>query len=429
MRRVMQSRKYGTARRRERGVVSIIVALSLAVLIGMVGLALDLGKLYVTKSELQNSADACALAAALDLTGANSLSISEAAGMAAGHLNRSLFQSKLVTATVNNSVTYATSSSGPFQDKVSAAAANPLTSIKYVQCRASMSGIANWLIQALNTLPGNNIAAAAAVSATAVATTGAAQTTCAIPVFICDPSKFSPAKTYTIGQWLMGKGDSTTGTYNQGDFGWANLNNCNGQSCLSNQLTGTTCNIPSVGSYVRANGNIASLDKAYNSRFGIQYPGNSGGSGPSDFTGFSYTTTSWPAGSNAYNGTPPTGEKDFLDARKARLPYQGDGNQTGQSGLNTGGTPGSSTVYQGGADRRLPLAPMVDCNTVSSSAGAQVTDWACVLMLDPMQKGGNVDAIHLEYRGKASDPGSPCATQGTPGTIGALGPLVPELIQ
>ena len=54
--------------RRQRGVVSVIVALTLAVLIGCVGLALDLGKLYVARSELQNSADACALAAARDLT-------------------------------------------------------------------------------------------------------------------------------------------------------------------------------------------------------------------------------------------------------------------------------------------------------------------------------------------------------------------------
>jgi Flp pilus assembly protein TadG len=41
-------------RRREQGATAIIVALMMAVLIGFVGLALDLGKLYVAKSELQN---------------------------------------------------------------------------------------------------------------------------------------------------------------------------------------------------------------------------------------------------------------------------------------------------------------------------------------------------------------------------------------
>ena len=42
--------------------MAIVVALAIAVLIGFLGLALDLGKLYVVRSELQNSADACALA-------------------------------------------------------------------------------------------------------------------------------------------------------------------------------------------------------------------------------------------------------------------------------------------------------------------------------------------------------------------------------
>ena len=65
---------------RQRGVVLIILALTLAVLIGFVGLALDLGKLYVARSERQNSADACALAAARkpgDIDGRYGLSMKE----------------------------------------------------------------------------------------------------------------------------------------------------------------------------------------------------------------------------------------------------------------------------------------------------------------------------------------------------------------
>ncbi|MBM5655068.1 pilus assembly protein TadG, partial [Burkholderia pseudomallei] len=41
-------------RRRQRGVVSIIVGLLVAVVIGFVGRALDLGKVYVTRSEREN---------------------------------------------------------------------------------------------------------------------------------------------------------------------------------------------------------------------------------------------------------------------------------------------------------------------------------------------------------------------------------------
>jgi len=50
--------------RGERGSILVITALSLVALVGFVGLALDLGHLYVVKTELQNAADAAALAAA-----------------------------------------------------------------------------------------------------------------------------------------------------------------------------------------------------------------------------------------------------------------------------------------------------------------------------------------------------------------------------
>ncbi len=61
---------YAT-RKKQRGAVAIVVALTLVVLIGFAGLALDGGQLqlYVSKTEQQNGADACALAASYELTG------------------------------------------------------------------------------------------------------------------------------------------------------------------------------------------------------------------------------------------------------------------------------------------------------------------------------------------------------------------------
>lgn len=49
------------------GGVLILAALSLAVLIGFLGLVIDLGRLFVMKTELQSANDACALAAAAEL--------------------------------------------------------------------------------------------------------------------------------------------------------------------------------------------------------------------------------------------------------------------------------------------------------------------------------------------------------------------------
>ena len=48
----------------QRGVTALVVALALAMLLGFAALAIDVGYLYATKNELQNIADAAALAAA-----------------------------------------------------------------------------------------------------------------------------------------------------------------------------------------------------------------------------------------------------------------------------------------------------------------------------------------------------------------------------
>ena len=54
-------------RKNEQGSVMVIVAISLAALLGISGLAVDFGGMAITKQELQNAADAAALAAGLDI--------------------------------------------------------------------------------------------------------------------------------------------------------------------------------------------------------------------------------------------------------------------------------------------------------------------------------------------------------------------------
>lgn len=54
---------------RERGVTLVVVAIMLVVLIGFAALVIDIGKLYKTRSELQNAADSAALAGASGLRG------------------------------------------------------------------------------------------------------------------------------------------------------------------------------------------------------------------------------------------------------------------------------------------------------------------------------------------------------------------------
>jgi Flp pilus assembly protein TadG len=65
----MNTRKsrLGSLRKDTGGGVAVIAALSLLAFLGMASLAIDMGQLYYTRNELQNSADAAALAAAGNL--------------------------------------------------------------------------------------------------------------------------------------------------------------------------------------------------------------------------------------------------------------------------------------------------------------------------------------------------------------------------
>lgn len=57
------------AKRAEGGFVVIATAISMTLLLGLAGLAIDLGRMYVIRSELQSFTDAAALAAARELDG------------------------------------------------------------------------------------------------------------------------------------------------------------------------------------------------------------------------------------------------------------------------------------------------------------------------------------------------------------------------
>ncbi|PMS13438.1 pilus assembly protein TadG [Trinickia caryophylli] len=404
------------ARRNERGAIAIMVALAIVALIGFVGLALDLGKLYVVKSELQNSADSCALAAARDLTGATiDLSVPEAAGITAGHLNYAFFQDSPVQLQTDSNVLFSDSLTNAFLPK--SAVTSPST-IKYVKCTTSLANIPNWFMQVLNMLPGASVANAA-VSAFAVATISPAQTTCAIPVFICKAgTQVNPpiaGQSYAVGDWIGSK-DGSPPSYGPGNFGWAALDGSNSAVAVRNQLTGNYCSLPATGSSVGTPGNKMTDSGAWNTRFGIYQNPYDQASGTPDFTGWTYNPTTWLPGRDAYS--------NFVTKRAAFAGYQGDATTQ----ITTAGS-SSSTVYTAGADRRLALAPEVDCTLLLSGHSAPILWWDCVLMLDPMEKGGNPGPVHLEYRGKSTDASVPCATHGIPGNSNSVGPLVPVLVQ
>jgi Flp pilus assembly protein TadG len=345
---------------RQRGAVAIVVGLALAVMIGFVGLALDLGKLYVTRSELQNSADACALSAARDLTSAISLSVAEADGIAAGHVNFAFFQKSAVQMLTDSNVTFSDALTNPFLTKT---AVSTPANVKYVKCTATLSGIANWFVGVLNAMPGVQVANATQVSASAIATVAAGQTTCAIPVFVCRASSAAP---YKVGDWISSPSGSSS-TYGPGNFGWAALDGSTNETTIASELSGNTCNITSPPDLGSTGLKSASL-RAWNTRFGIYTNGANGSSGQPDFTGYAYVGPNYgPPGTPGIVGDAYT---QFVLDRASFKSYQGDGAPPGGSGIATNGTATASNYQTYGGDRRLALAPEGDCSTLSGSSSS-----------------------------------------------------------
>lgn len=406
---------------RQGGAVAIVVAISLAVLIGSVGLALDLGKLFVAKTELQNGADACALAASRELTGTNNnqLVIAEAAGMTAGTRNRVLFQSEPINVQEDISVTFSEEFAGAYQPKGAFTGADVLR-VRYARCTVERTDIANWLIEILNILPGVEITDQR-VQSTAVAGLRPAQTNCAIPVTICNNT---PAYASAVrGTWL----ESVVGPQNSitGSFLWVDLSPPQGGGQeLAQLLRGPgACSLPAEGAEIGQSGAISSLGNDWNSRFGVYQGGIRPEDAVPDFSGYAYTMQSWPSGFGAYT--------DFVGRRTSNAPYQGNA----ATGLNVRGTiQNSAFLRSSGSDRRLVIVPVVNCSEFGGgSQYAAIRSWACVLMLHPINNsqggGGGSPRMYLEYLGAANDPASPCATLGLPGSADSVGPQVPVLVQ
>jgi Flp pilus assembly protein TadG len=412
-------RRTGT-RAHQRGAVAIIVGLLIVVLVGFVGLALDGGHLYLTKTELQNSADACALAASYDLTGAPAIPSAafpraEAAGRMIGRQNKVDFQGSGIT-DANISVTFGTTlSAGGIW--TTAGAASPTS--QYVRCTITRNGIVAYFMGVMGF-------GSQTVSALATATLAPAQTNCGIPLGMCRvgiaTATSSPPFGLVPGNWFSGRFKDGGGNWNWIDFSPPS----GGESELAGLLTGNGVCSLNVTNPVGQPGNMGNAAaKAWNTRFGLYQGSFNVSNAPPDFTGYSYTAFNWPAQANALS--------DFVPKRGTHNPY---GSSVANGNAITGLTISNAynpttTVAQhtaNGADRRLVVSPIIDCAALNSgSHTTAVLGWGCVLMLQPIDNPN--DTLSMEYEGLSSASGSPCASSGVVGSSTSVGPMVPALTQ
>ena len=406
-------------RRDQRGVVAIIVGLTLAVLVGFAGLALDGGRLYVNKTELQNAADACALAASYELTGSPAIPAS----------NFTQAHNAAVLVATRNSVGFQGAAIDPAAVTVEfgtalsgggwlTAASNPPADAKYVRCTLQEAGIVPWFMQVMGFGPQT-------VAAAATASLANAQTNCGIPLAMCSKGA-APTYGLTKGQWFSGRfgaGGGATGSFNWIDFTPPG----GGQAELAQILKGNGQCSMSTSLQVGKPGNMGNAAaKAWNTRFGLYQAGSDNVStAPPDRTGYAYTSTNWPSQTDALG--------DFTSQRSANANYGATvaaGNAITGLGISNAYNPTTSVAQhtQFGADRRLAVAPIIDCaQWEDTNHQATVVAWACILMLHPID--GPDPLVTMEYEGLANDPTSPCATSGVVGGAGSVGPLVPGLVQ
>lgn len=415
-------------RHHQQGAVIVTVALVLLFLLGFMGIALDFGRLFIVKTELQTAMDSCALAAAqeLDLQ-STAIDRATSAGLTAGNLNAVNLQSatwsgkgQLVTAEIT------------FKDPDYHTTADPKLA-QYVQCQHVQPAVQMWLMQAMGVFSGNttDFPIARDVMASAVATRAHGQTTCPIPVAMRPKAGgVAPDYGYTVGEWVTMLTEQRD--INDGQIGWMSLvDDLPGSvPVLRDQLDGF-CGTK-LGNKLEPSdsGSKVALAERWNFRFGL-YKKEPDFTDPlnsvkrPDLTGYSYSLLN-SNGSNVY--------ADFASRRSSNAAC---GDTIAECEL-VGGPPPNGWGFPGyqyitpsnnganshgaeGTNRRLVLVPIIDTTD-------RVIDYACMLMLQPLSiKFGGLQNVPLEYIAKGSSSTSPCSFSGMPG--GAAGPLVPALVR
>jgi Flp pilus assembly protein TadG len=196
-----------TAYLKNRGYILVALTLGLVFLLGMAGLAIDIGRMYITKSEAQSFADSAAFAAALELDG-TAAGVTRAQTAVSNNPKKWEFQNDSFTGVTTS---FASSAAGPF----STTPPNPPSGYYFARVQTSVS-LPMYL---MGPLAGQNASIAAAAVAGRAATTGTAggefpfspYTRAASPDNAADPFGYQVGNQYTL-RWGAPGNNTTCGT-------------------------------------------------------------------------------------------------------------------------------------------------------------------------------------------------------------------------
>jgi Putative Flp pilus-assembly TadE/G-like len=406
---------------RQRGAIAVVMGLSLVALLAAVGLAVDGGRLYTHKSELQTAADACALAAVRELKCDSSqacprtyLTHARDAGLYAASRNKAALQASNVVVPAGD-VTFSTLPSSGFANSHSAD-----TRSAYVKCVTRAIGITPWLMGAVGV-------GQQRVSASAVAALKPTQKRClTAPMAVCAPSRqAAPNYGYTVGDWITARLDRNGSSANYkvvdgASIRWLATDHGQGhQECSQDDDEEDRVDVTM---------NLSSTD--YNARFGL-YTNSAPNAAtlkasPPDSTGYAYPNQATPRFTAATgNAFAHYADRQTANTAFAAGEYDGDKIDTRFKGVLN-----SASLKTHGVVRRLVSAPIISCPRKGASDGESqdVKGVACLLLLNPI---GGVDTpeLHVEYLGNATTLTTPCGSFAYSGGESGRGQRAATLIQ
>lgn len=410
------------ARRHECGSYTIMTALMLAVLLGFVGLAIDSSRQQSVHVELQNAADACALAAAMEMNGMlDATTRATLAGQYVGGVrNSKQFQNEPATI-LSTDVTFSDKIAGPFITATSSTAAT-----RYVRCTVRQTGFINVFMSVLGIGKSD-------LEASAIASLQASRNTCSAPLAVCGDRQQPATLGLSTTTVLYNKTVGDPGANKPGDLYQADFSTCTkAESSLDLLMKKNgVCNVTTkTDSCAVKKGEANAFLQAWNTRFGVIHADEVNRQDwIPDLTGYAYPP---PQVTGTYRH-----EQLAFDPRADYQTSKAPGRVPFQSNF-AGGYPSILTqaelVKLGAPNRRLIVFPVTDCTGTTEK---KVIGWACGLMLNPAndKAGDKYEKWRVQFIGLANKldssnlTGLHCVTSGIPGGPDATGPLVPTLIQ
>lgn len=359
---------------KQRGIVIPFVAIAMLALLGMTGLALDMGHAYLNKTRVQNALDAAALSAAKTLDQTASTTQADTAGTAA--FNQTLAANgNQEMAGLTVAFTYS-HQLNPFPT-----AGTPV----FVRARLGGAGVftrPSWLIQVLGFA---NVSVAG--SAVAGPSPTINQNLCnVIPVMACGTPGI-PDFGYTPGSTWELKTGSGSKDWDVGPGNYQNIElGCGpGGACVRDGMAGAydQCLISGNSVNTKPGNNVGPNAQGMNTRFGCPPPG----CGPLKNDPYYPPDKVTDAGASGY---PDTNAQYKTDYTNQNWDYP-----------------------NGGEQRRVVVVPVGNCTGTTNGAGSvPLLGFACFFLTQPAEHNGK-QTIYGEFLSK-------CEAQGVPGSTPSL---------